>query len=69
MTRDSSSADVTRDSFSVDIPSIRNNYLFGGFPDKMLMEDLKQLNINAIKDFLNNDTSKPFKEQKHAPLP
>ena len=33
------------------------------------MDALEELNIRDIKDFLNNDTSKPFEKQKRAPPP
>ena len=60
-------SDATYDSSSVDksnldFEGLPDNYLCGGFPDKMLIEALKELNISDIKDFLNNDTSKSFKE-------
>ena len=61
--------DATRNSFSADNFSLHDNYLCDGSPDKMQMEALKELNINDIKDFLNNDTSKPFEKQKRAPPP
>ena len=67
-TRDSSPAnrsncDSNRDS-NLDFGGLPYNYLCGGSPDKMLMEALKKLNISNIKDFLNNDKSKPFEKQK-----
>ena len=49
-----------------------DNYLCGGSPDKLLMEALKKLNINDIKDFLNlynDDKSKQFEKQMRAPPP
>ena len=79
-TRDSSSENTNPGSFSgncddatqysfFDLP---DNYLCGGFPDKLMMEALKELNTNDIKDFLNHnndDTSKQFEKQKRAPPP
>ena len=53
----------SKDKYNLDFDGLLDNYLCGGLPDKMLMEALKELNIRDIKDFLNNDTSKPFEKQ------
>ena len=68
-TRDSSSMDNNNSSSNSDFDGLPNNYLCDSFPNKMLMEALKELNISDIKDFLNNDISKPFRKQKCAPPP
>ena len=48
-----------------------DNYLCEGSPDKMMMEALKELNIDDIRDFLKEEspTSKPFEKKKRAPPP
>ena len=52
-----------------------DNYLYEGSPDKQMMDILKELNIDDIRDFLkendkeNDDASTPFEKQKRAPQP
>ena len=48
-----------------------DHYLCEGSPDKMMMNALKELNINDIRDFLQEEspTSKPFKKEQRAPPP
>ena len=64
--RDSSFVDNSTDNAMYDSSfNLQNNYLCGGFPDKMMMGALKELNINDIKDFLNHnpDKSKQFENK------
>ena len=46
-----------------------DHYLCEDSPDKMMMDVLKELNIDDICDFLKEEspTSKPFKKEKRAP--
>ena len=48
-----------------------DHYLCEGSPDKMMMDALKEINIDDICDFLQAEflTSKPFKKEQHAPPP
>ena len=48
-----------------------DHYLCEGSSDKMMMDALKELNIEDIRDFLKEEspTSKPFKKEKRAPPP
>ena len=48
-----------------------DNYLCKGSLDKMMMNALKELNIDDIRDFLKekSPSSKPFEKEKRAPLP
>ena len=48
-----------------------DNYLYEGSPDKMMMDALKELNIDDIRDFLKEESpnSKPFEKEKRAPPP
>ena len=52
-------------------PTLPDNYLCEGSPDKMMLEALKELNINDIKDFLKNNEppDKQFEKQDRAPPP
>ena len=65
--RDSSSSENNKSN--CDFKGLPDNYLCGGSLDKMLIEALKKINISDIKDFFNNNKSKPFEKQKHAPPP
>ena len=60
---------LSADKSNHDFEGLPDNYLCSGLPDTMLMEALKELNISDIKDFLNNDKSKPFEKQKLKPPP
>ena len=45
--------------------NIPGNYVCVGSPDKLMVEALKELNIDDLKDFLNHnndDKSKPFEK-------
>ena len=46
-------------------------YLCEGSPDKMMMDILKELNIDDIRDFLQEEspTSKPFEKEQRVPPP
>ena len=60
---------LTNSNCDFDLP---DNYLCGGLPDKLMIETLKELNIDDLKDFLNHnndDKIKPFEKQKRAPPP
>ena len=48
-----------------------DHYLCEGSPDKMMMDALKELNIDDIRDFLQEEspTSKPFEKEQRAPPP
>ena len=49
-----------------------DKYFCEGSPDKLMMEALKELNINDIKDFLmagGPETSEQFEKEKRAPPP
>ena len=48
-----------------------DNYLCEGSPEKMMMDALKELNIDDIRDFPKEESpsSKPFEKEKRAPPP
>lgn len=47
---------------------LQDYYLSEGSPDKLMMGFLKELNINGIKEFLNDNKlpDKPFQKKTHA---
>ena len=48
-----------------------DSYFYEGSPDKMMMDELKELNIDDIRYFLKiqSPNSKPFEKEKRAPPP
>ena len=67
--------DTLNSSFNPKSLGLPDNYLYEGSPDKQMMDILKELNIDDIRDFLkdndkeNTDISTPFKKQQRAPPP
>ena len=67
--------DTPNSSFNPKSLGLPDNYLYEGSPDKQMMDILKELNIDDIRDFLkdndkeNNDVSTPFEKQQRAPPP
>ena len=52
--------------------ALPDKYFCEGSPDKLMMEALKELNINDIKDFLmagGPENTEQFEKEKRAPPP